>query len=56
MQGQAVYGLKVREDLVAESSMPETAEKPQPVKLSVIREKWSRLLDKEAICCNLATD
>ena len=56
MQKQAVQGFKRRDSLVTNVEGHEVDEKACPVKLAVIKEKSDSLLDKEATCCNLATD
>ena len=53
---QGAYGLKIRDDLVVSNETQEPAEKARSVMLALIRANSTELLEKEATCCNLATD
>jgi len=56
MQGHAARGLKIRDDLTMNNDIQELNKTARSVRLALIKIKSVDLLDKETVCCALATD
>ena len=56
MHGHAARGLKIRDDLALNNEIQKLANTARSVNLALIKTKSTQLLDKEAACCNRATD
>ncbi len=56
MNRHATHGLKIRNDFRVNDEIQKLIDTAQTVRLALIKTRSTDLLDKETVCCILATD